>query len=80
MFLEELKESKEVGVGSYVELENGLNLLVLPFFGGEVIKIDGKEINVITPKTPIYKVVEGRKEGDEVILLNGAKTRVRRVL
>jgi len=78
VFLEgfNLKKCSKVEIGSFVQLENGLSLLILPFFGGETIKLDGKEINIITPKTPIYRVIKEKKEGDIVILPNGSKTKI----
>jgi transcription elongation GreA/GreB family factor len=74
-----IKKSDKVDIGSLVFLENGLNLLVLSSCGGETIKINDIEINVITQKSPIYNIIRGKKENDIVILLNGERVKIKEV-
>ena len=72
-FAEKVEKTDRVKEGSLVSLSNGLKLLVLPVFGGETVEVDGEKVNIITPKTPIYAVMEGKGNGDRVRLLNGTE-------
>jgi len=51
--------------------------LVAPCAGGTEVECDGVEVTVITPSSPLGRLLVGRKTGDGVVLPSGAEARVR---
>lgn len=53
--------------------------LVAPCAGGTEVEVEGTEVTVITPSSPMGRALCGRKAGDDVVLPSGSKGRVREV-
>jgi transcription elongation GreA/GreB family factor len=70
-----------VDVGSLVKLSEGKDRAVYfigPRAGGTEVTVDGQEVLVITPQSPLGSQLMGRKEGDAVTLtLPGSKQKYR---
>jgi transcription elongation GreA/GreB family factor len=69
-----------IGLGALVELENGgenLFYFIGPRAGGTEILHDKKEILVITPQSPLGEQLLGKKSGDKLQLVFGAKLAVK---
>jgi len=59
---------KPIGSGALIEVEQfGENMLffLLPFGGGVEVMVDGREVTVITPESPVGAALLDKKEGDE---------------
>ena len=72
-----------VCAGSMVELEHqGIHAyyLIVPSGGGLVMRVEGCPVQVITPNSPLGKVLMGHKAGDSVSVWAGGKDRVYRVM
>lgn len=58
---------EKVSVGALVRLEgNGTprNYFVLPYGGGEEIDTEEGEVTVVTPESPMFKAMQGRRMGE----------------
>ena len=65
----------KVVVGSLVKLNangNSGHYFVLPYGGGQWIETEEGEVTVVTPESPLYRAMEGRRAG-ETFRLNAAK-------
>jgi transcription elongation GreA/GreB family factor len=64
-------EDDPISAGALIELESDEHkrvLFLLPHGGGVEVQVDGVEVHVITPASPLGKAVLGRTVGDEVQL------------
>ncbi len=62
-----LRSQNKVAIGAYVELstpEKIHNFFYLPQGGGITIEVDGKNIQVMTPSSPLGKAIHGLEQGD----------------
>lgn len=50
-----------------------------PVAGGETVKVDGREVTVITRESPIAQVMVGKAVGDDFTLANGAPGKILQV-
>jgi len=69
------KESNEVLPWTAVELSNGLKVFIVPYSGGE--KVEG--FTIVSVDSPIYERLKSKRVGDEVVLPNGKKTKIKRI-
>lgn len=77
------KNPDRVVLGSLVRLENGRGedtYFILPYGGGEYIETEEGEVSVITPKSPIFKQMEGKRAGDWFTLNAGNRQTTYQVL
>ena len=68
-------DSKIISAGTLVECDlNGFNdwFFLSPKGGGIAVKIDGTEVTVITPQSPIGQQILGKEKGSSFTLPNGA--------
>ena len=67
-----------IAVGAYVELvdENDVEkaFFIGPCSGGLTVEWQGKEVFVLTPKSPLGRALVGKEEGEEVEMKIGDKT------
>ena len=67
-----------ISVGAYVELvdENDVEkaFFIGPCSGGLTVEWQGKEVFVLTPKSPLGRALMGKEEGEEVEMKIGDKT------
>ena len=59
--------SDEIGSGALVEVERGgekMFFLLVPAAGGLEIFSEGKEITLLSPESPLYRSLVGKKAGD----------------
>ena len=67
-----------ITVGAYVELvdENDVEkaFFIGPCSGGLTVEWQGKEVFVLTPKSPLGRALMGKEEGEEVEMKIGDKT------
>ena len=67
-----------IAVGAYVELvdENDVEkaFFIGPCSGGLTVEWQGKEVFVLTPKSPLGRALMGKEEGEEVEMRIGDKT------
>jgi transcription elongation GreA/GreB family factor len=64
-------ESDEIDVGALVELSAKKErnfYFIAPRAGGTEVNVDGSEVLVITPQSPLGQQLVGRKQGDKVSL------------
>lgn len=57
----------EIGSGALVEVARGaekLRFLLVPAAGGMEIFSDGKEITLLSPESPLYLALHGKRAGD----------------
>ena len=77
MTLRDLGPDDRVQLGALVELaakKEKLLYFVGPKAGGTEVEIDGQEVMVITPHSPLGTQIVGRKTGDKVqLVIAGAK-------
>jgi transcription elongation GreA/GreB family factor len=62
-------QSDEIGSGALVELERGaekLFFLLMPNAGGMEIIYQEKEITLLSPESPLYRALVGKKAGDRL--------------
>jgi transcription elongation GreA/GreB family factor len=75
--LRDLGPDDRVQLGALVELaakKEKLLYFVGPKAGGTEVEIDGREVMVITPHSPLGTQIVGRKAGDKVqLVIAGAK-------
>jgi len=72
-----------VGIGALVELKTGRETLwyfMGPRAGGTEVTVDGREILVITPQSPLGQRLVGHRPGDKLQLDMGAPTRESRIV
>ena len=68
-----------IDLGAIVELKGRrerMLFLVGPSAGGTEVTVDGEEITVITPQSPLGQQLMGRRTGDNVTLPSGEERRV----
>jgi hypothetical protein len=56
-----------IGPGALIEVEQGgdkMMFFLLPVGGGVEVEIDGREVTVITPESPVGAALLDKKEGD----------------
>lgn len=67
-----------IAVGAYVELvdENDVEkaFFIGPCSGGLIVEWQGKEVFVLTPKSPLGRALMGKEEGEEVEMKISDKT------
>jgi len=77
----EFGEKEAIDVGAFVELQQGRErslYLVGPRAGGTEFGLDGEEIMVITPQSPLGSQLIGSKQGDVLkLILPGSKDKYR---
>lgn len=65
-------DSKNVGLGSLVQLSQDVTInhwfFIAPAAAGFKCEVDGKHVTVITPSSPMAKVLWGKEAGDEISL------------
>lgn len=72
-----------VGIGALVELKTGRETqwyFMGPRAGGTEVTVDGREILVITPQSPLGQRLVGHRPGDKLPLDSGAPTRESRIV
>lgn len=77
-----LGESASVEVGALVQLTAGRDVtwyFLGPRAGGLEVTVEGQEITVITPQSPLGSQLLGRREGDRISLNLGGKKRECRI-
>ena len=77
-----LGESASVEVGALVQLTAGKDVtwyFLGPRAGGLEVTVEGQEITVITPQSPLGSQLLGRREGDRISLNLGGKKREGRI-
>lgn len=58
---------KPIGSGALIEVEQGgekMLFFLLPFGGGVEVVVEGREVTVITPESPVGAALLDKKEGD----------------
>ena len=58
-----------IAIGALVEVDMGgesHHFLLAPAAGGMVVEIDGLEVTLLTPESPLYRKLLGKKTGDFV--------------
>lgn len=73
---------ERVGLGAVVGCELGGEVdvyFLAPEGGGEVIELDGRKVTVITPGSPLFERLGGRRAGEAVSLPSGASMRIESV-
>jgi transcription elongation GreA/GreB family factor len=73
-----LGETASVEVGALVQLTAGRDVtwyFLGPRAGGLEVTVEGQEITVITPQSPLGSQLLGRREGDRISLNLGGKKR-----
>jgi transcription elongation GreA/GreB family factor len=70
-------KSETVGLGSIVSFSNGLSVFVLPCCGGEKVEAEGRSIVVITPSSPIFGLLRGKRAGERVKLPSGEEVLIK---
>lgn len=63
----DFSKSEEIGSGALVEVERGaerLFFLLVPASGGLEIFSEGKEITLLSPESPLYQALAGKRAGD----------------
>lgn len=63
----EFSQGYEIGSGALVEVERGaekLWFLLVPASGGLEVFHDGKEITLLSPESPLYLALVGKRAGD----------------
>lgn len=67
-----------IAVGAYIELvdENDIEkaFFIGPCSGGLTVEWQGKEVFVLTPKSPLGRALMGKEEGEDVEMKIGDKT------
>lgn len=71
--------SSDARLGSLVTFDDGQIYLVGPAAGGTEVILEGKEILVITPSSPLGQKLMGKKAGDVLELRPGVKFRIQAV-
>lgn len=70
---------KPVGVGALVEVDlDGMAMLsfLLPCGGGIELNIEGREVNIITPESPIGAALLDKKQGDSFSFRAGSTGKI----
>ncbi len=66
-----------IGVGAYIVLEDDMSnekcFFIGPCSGGLTVSWQGKEIFVLTAKSPLGRALVGKEEGEEVVVQIGDK-------
>ncbi|MBU2612755.1 MAG: hypothetical protein KKB62_03480 [Nanoarchaeota archaeon] len=65
--------SEMVRIGTLVSLgspKGTINYFVLPYGGGEKVEVGKQNVVVITPGSPVFKSMSGKKVGEEFFLKN----------
>ena len=65
----DFSEGEEIGSGALVEVERGaerLFFLLVPASGGLEIFYQGKEITLLSPESPLYMALVGKRAGDKL--------------
>ncbi|MCC7373746.1 MAG: GreA/GreB family elongation factor [Verrucomicrobiales bacterium] len=73
------EKTAAIDLGALVELKGRrerMLFLMGPSAGGTEVIVDGEEITVITPQSPLGQQLMGRKTGDKVALPSGEERRV----
>jgi hypothetical protein len=71
MALRGYTESDPIGAGALVRVESDegvLDLFIAPHAGGTELSVDGVQVRVITPQSPLGALLLGRSVGDELEL------------
>jgi len=55
-----------IAMGSLVETSDGSWFLLAPSAGGLEITCEGREVTVLTPSSPLYQKLLGKKPGDAI--------------
>ncbi|AUV85390.1 TPA: GreA/GreB family elongation factor [Vibrio campbellii] len=67
-----------IAVGAYVELVDGNDVekafFIGPCSGGLTVEWQGKEVFVLTPKSPLGRALVGKEEGEDIDVKIGDKT------
>jgi len=70
--IRQIQQTETIQVGSLVSLCNATNdkqrFLISPIAGGTKLEIQGEQITVLTPSSPVGKQLLGLKLWDEVVL------------
>jgi len=75
------KESVMLGCLVDVEKDGERSLyFVMPYGGGNLVKIDGYEFFVLTPSSPLGRQLIGKKEGDMFEFILGGKKNIIKVM
>ncbi len=67
--LRDFSKTEEIGAGALVEVErdgNRLLFLLAPASGGLEIEYKGREITLLSPESPLYQNLFGKKAGDRL--------------
>ncbi len=73
---------KPIGIGALVETQmegEGLLFFLLEGGGGIEVIVDGREVTVITPESPVGRALQGRCEGDTYSFREGMQGQIIRV-
>ena len=71
--------NKPIGPGALIEVEQGgeaMLFFLLPCGGGVEVTIEGREITVITPESPVGAALLGKEEGDTYSFRAGSTEKV----
>ena len=71
--------SETAGSGSIVSFSNGLSVFVLPCCGGERVEAGERTVVVITPSSPLFAVLKGKRVGEKVKLPGGEEVLIEKV-
>jgi transcription elongation GreA/GreB family factor len=67
--LRDFSKGEEIGAGALVEVERDsakLLFLLAPASGGLEIELNGREITLLSPESPLYQNLFGKKAGDRL--------------
>lgn len=70
---------RPIGVGALAEAETGgerLLFLLMDCGGGIELSVDGREVTVITPASPVGAALAGRREGDSYSFRAGSAGKI----
>jgi transcription elongation GreA/GreB family factor len=67
--LRDFSKGEEIGAGALVEVERDsakLLFLLAPASGGLEIELNGREITLLSPESPLYRNLSGKRVGDRL--------------
>lgn len=65
--------SEAIALGALVQLDDGSRYFVGPRAGGTEIETDGTTVMVITPSSPLGRLLVGRRQGEHITLMLGGR-------
>jgi hypothetical protein len=70
---------KSIGSGALIEVEQGggkMHFFLLPFGGGVEVTVEGRDVTVITPESPVGAALLDKKQGDTYSFRAGSSGKI----